>query len=101
MTCIKMDELQDIKSVAFLTQDCDGLSFNAFKELVKDGWLSYLVSLPLTNNTTYQVAVTTNYHSNHFRNAEDIAVQTFIDHYGDDFDYENDLPKLVVYQLIV
>jgi hypothetical protein len=101
---VKMDELaefSDIKDIAFVTQDCDGLSFNQFKKLVSEGWLSYLIVLPLTNNTSYKVAVTTNYHRDHARFAQDTAIETFIDHYGDDFDYENDLPKLVVYQLIV
>lgn len=71
-------------NVALITESGMGISKNDFIEQVKEGWISYLITLPLSNTIAEQVAVTTNLHKDHHSDNVSTAIEYFQEYKGED-----------------
>lgn len=77
-----IDKLTD--DVALITESGTGISKNDFIQQVKEGWISYLISLPQSSTSAEQIAVTTNLHKDHHKEDISTAIEYFQNYKGED-----------------
>ncbi|MCK2000200.1 hypothetical protein MZM54_02215 [[Brevibacterium] frigoritolerans] len=83
---IKIEELTD--NVAFITQDGKGISKRDFIEHIAEGWITYLVTLPLNNKIVEEVAITTHKNKKHHTESHSDALEYFQNYKDEDLSEE-------------
>lgn len=83
---IKVEELTD--NVAFITEDGKGISKRDFIGNIAEGWITYLVTLPLNNTIVEEVAITTNKNKKHHTESQPDALEYFQNYKDEDLSEE-------------